>query len=58
MPSRKPGRVTRSCMLVASWQSMQPTGCLKCCFASVYGILFSTSKPLKMSPLPSFFIGT
>ncbi len=27
MPSRKPGRVTRSCISCGSWQSTQPTGC-------------------------------
>ena len=58
MPSMKPGRVTRSAIVWESWQSMQATGCLKCCFASEYGILLSTSKPFMMSPFPSFFIGT
>ena len=28
MPSMNPGRVTRSCIVAGSWQSMQATGCV------------------------------
>ena len=54
MPSMKPGRVTRSCMVLESWQSMQATGWETSLRASAYGIWFSFSKPLMRSPFPAF----
>ncbi len=54
MPSMKAGRVTRSAMVCASWQSMQATGCFTSLTASAYGIALIFSKPLVMSPSPSF----
>jgi hypothetical protein len=49
-----PGRVTRSCMVAGSWQSMQDTGWVTCLRASAYGSWFSTSKPFIRSPPPAF----
>ncbi len=54
----KPGRVTRSCMVSGSWQSMQAIGCLTSFRASANGIAFIFSKPLMMSPSPSFLYVT
>jgi hypothetical protein len=34
----KPGRVTRSCIVVGSWQSMHATGCVTSFRASANGI--------------------
>ncbi len=50
----KPGRVTRSCIVCESWQSMQDTGWETSLRASAYGIGFIRSKPLIRSPPPSF----
>ena len=38
MPSINPGRVTRSCSVVGSWQSMHATGCVTSLRASANGI--------------------
>ncbi len=57
MPSMKPGRVTRNCIVCGSWQSRQTTGCDTSLRASVYGIWFIASKPLIRSPPPSFLYG-
>jgi len=51
-------RVTRSCSVFGSWQSMQATGYFTCVRASVYGIAFMASNPFTGSPPPRVRIGT
>ena len=53
IPSMNAGRVTRNCIVCESWQSIHATGCVTNLRASKYGVLFNSSKPLKMSPPPS-----
>jgi hypothetical protein len=47
------GRVTRSCIVCASWQSTHATGCVTSRRASWYVSLLTLSKPATRFPRPS-----
>src|ERR1700741_28436 len=50
------GRVTRSCMVLGSWLSMQATGCSAYCRTSEYFRWFTAAKPLNMSPFSELVV--
>ncbi len=62
MPTRKPGRVTRSSMVLGSWQSTQLTGWFTSwsplsftrARASWYFMAHTSSKPFMTSPFPTY----
>ena len=54
MPLRKPGRVTRSCIVSGSWQSMQATGwSTSLPGVAASGMAQTFSKPFITSPSPA-----
>ena len=57
MPSRKPGRVTRSCIVCGSWQSMHATGCSTSLRASPIGHLVHRLEALDQIAAAELLVG-